>query len=499
MSTEHTGWFGSKKKQQEAERQQALAARKERARKQLIQKVNELANDPRFQVLTFDKLNWINPYSGQVVPTPFEPEKAVRDFLLQNRPWTTGKEPLPLMKLTQIVWIHYLMRNMQSEPHLKVFKGDNWLNPFTGRWITDVPLNEKGKPDGKTVTFLSKILNGDPICAQLKMLDNNTLDKLAAGIPQENIFQKEEDVDIYDGIIEEDESLYIDFKNLDQEAKTHTPLTNKTLSTGPIGHDSNTRLIARINAANTETLDTTPVHTVSGSSQQLRSVLLPNLPNVNLANARVHGREEYSDFTYATTMGSGQSLIIHGNISLPDTAGTAPYRDIETVFRKAAQVETDLAQLFKAVHHRVGEHFGYMLGIDCFALIIDTLDMHVELAIAGYSYALAGRMATDSLLNLVGEGGSSLGLSDGAGDDIEPLKFGLQEGDVLAFYTHGISDSEEARARLNAEFVRALTLHDEQNMEALLKSMAELLEEQGEVAGSLFGLSAAPFSDLDLL
>ncbi len=90
------GWMGRKKQAKEEQRQQALV------------------QDSRFQVLTFDKLNWINPYTGQIVSVPFDTEKAISDYLLQQ-PWKSGKEPLPLLKLTQIEWIHYLMRNMNSE------------------------------------------------------------------------------------------------------------------------------------------------------------------------------------------------------------------------------------------------------------------------------------------------------------------------------------------------------------------------------------------------
>lgn len=492
-----SGWKGRRQRQEGEQRQQALAERRKRARQQLIKRVEELSIDPRFQVLTFDKLNWINPYSGQIVSMPFDSDRAIRDYLLQHQPWQSGKEPLPLLKLTQIVWIHYLMRNIISEDYLHIFKGDNWLNPFTGQWISDVPLDAEGKPDSKTITFLSKILNGDPRCAQLQMIDRRELDRLAAAMPNQQAVEVAEHVDLYDGLIEDDESLYLDFNLMEKDGESYTPRSNPVVASAPPPNDEHTRLIQRINAAN-KRIPEAPLADVpqnTGSSQQLRSVLLPDLPNIRMSTRRVHGKEHYRDFTYAATMGSGQTLIIHGNLSLPQSEERAPYRDIESMLRRICQVESKLDGILQSLHLQLGQHFQYMLGLDCFALVIDTLDMHIELAVAGFDHALAARPGDGSLLNLIGDPVSTLGLSDESLGAVEYLSLELEADDVLLFYTHGLAADPAGEAELCAAFVRAMIGRDEPDVDGLMEQMSSQLEGGERIGGTLFALQALEVSD----
>ena len=327
MQTRKKGWFGAKNQEEEAKRSAAIAARKERSRKQVLEEVERLIKDPRFLVLTFDHLNWINPYTGQIVPTPFEPEKQARDYLIQHQPWKTEQALLPLPKLKQIAWIHYLMRNMQSEHYLGIFKGDYWLNPFSGTWVSDVPLNDQGKPDGETVKYLSKVLNADPRAATLNMLRPAELDRLATGLPDENPVEKEEHIDVYDGIIEEDESLYLNVDNLKQDA----------------GSESNVRLAAVVN----EMEDISGRQPVISSGEDALLSILPDLPGVDLNQALVDGYGETCDFAHSVTLNTGQTVIFHGSVCLPEHASEAPIQELRLMMDKAAKTENSVSALLQ--------------------------------------------------------------------------------------------------------------------------------------------------------
>ena len=483
------GWFGSKKNQEDEERRQAaMQERKRRARAQLMQHVESLLQDPRFLVLTFDRLNWINPYTGQIVATPFEPEKQARDFLLQHQPWKNEKALLPLVKLTQIAWIHYLMRNMQSEHYLTIFKGDNWLNPFSGEWISDVPLDEHGKPNGETVKYLSKALNGDAQSANQKMLSNAELDRRAASTPFENEVEKQEHIEIYDGLIEEDESLCLDIDNIKKESTGHTPLSNPKINVA--GEESDARLVAQIN----EMEDISGRQPIISSSQDALLTILPELPGLSLQQALVDGHSQHIDFAHSVILSDGKTLLLHGNVQVPDSASEAPVQQLRHIIDKAARFESEIPDILRLINQRVFQHFSGMLSVYAYAIRIDALDHHIDLGIAGMQQALAARLATGSLLNIIGESGPALGLQEDAFADYESLAFEMQSDDVLLLPSLGIYSDKMSQSLVGAAFVRALLNGGTQEPQETLDDVAEQLA--GADGGVLLMIAANEIDDL---
>src|SRR4051812_17356927 len=94
-----------------------------------------LDHDPLFQVLTVDRMAWIDPFSGTILSAQSGQHREVaRRHLQKNRPWL--RFTLRTMEDLQCIrWAHYLRNALESEGRLRIFRKDGlWLNPFSGEW-----------------------------------------------------------------------------------------------------------------------------------------------------------------------------------------------------------------------------------------------------------------------------------------------------------------------------------------------------------------------------
>jgi hypothetical protein len=140
-----------------------------------------LANDAAFRVLTMDGLGWIDPYTGQVLATPFGHEQEAVAYFTRQQPWTSLR-PKPLGELLALRWLHYLRANLEFVEALRIFKDDCWLNPYTGEWETSVPLFE-GRMVGDTVDAMARTLAACPEAQSGRMLEKFRIDQLVAKGP----------------------------------------------------------------------------------------------------------------------------------------------------------------------------------------------------------------------------------------------------------------------------------------------------------------------------
>ena len=141
---------------------------------------HQLAQDPAFRVLTVDGLNWVDPYSGTVVPAPFGFEEPALAWLRQHQPWKRDGQEVaakPLAELQFIRWVHYLKAHL-PEPELgwlRQFLPDGrWLNPFTGQPVAGI-MRDNGRITMDTVRQLAAVLRDCPPAQNGKPLDREIL------------------------------------------------------------------------------------------------------------------------------------------------------------------------------------------------------------------------------------------------------------------------------------------------------------------------------------
>ncbi len=141
-----------------------------------------LASDPAYRVLTMDGTGWIDPYTAQVVPTPFGHDLVSKRHLMRTKPWE-HLSVRPLSDLLTARWLHYLRAQLEFVPQLRVFAQGLWLNPYTGQWVPGVILDAQGRVNLRTIESMAQQL---ALCreAQIgRMLERAQLDALSTQGP----------------------------------------------------------------------------------------------------------------------------------------------------------------------------------------------------------------------------------------------------------------------------------------------------------------------------
>ena len=140
----------------------------------------QLTNNPAWQILSVDGLNWIDPFTGTVVPAPFGFEEPALAWLRQHRPWQRDGqvvEPKPLAELYFSRWVHWLKARLPDTEHgwLRQFLPDGrWLNPFTGEPIAGI-VRDNGRLTIDTVRQLAAVLRDCPQAQSGKPLAKEVL------------------------------------------------------------------------------------------------------------------------------------------------------------------------------------------------------------------------------------------------------------------------------------------------------------------------------------
>ena len=140
----------------------------------------QVTEEETFQVLTVDGLNWIDPYTGTVVPAPFGHQEPALAWLRQHRPWTKDGQPValkPLAELRYLRWVHWLKANLPdpAQSWLRQFLPDGrWLNPFTGQPVAGI-VRDNGRITMDTMRQLAALLRDCPPAQTGKPLSREQL------------------------------------------------------------------------------------------------------------------------------------------------------------------------------------------------------------------------------------------------------------------------------------------------------------------------------------
>ncbi len=139
--------------------------------------VAALKGEPAFKVMTVDGLNWIDPYSLEVIAAPFDYLEVALEHLVRTKPWLPNKQPHPLGDLQLHRWLLFLREHMEFESALRTFASDGrWLNPFNAQWV---PLARRsGAIDAAALTEMATVLMKCPEAQSGKLLDGYRLQEV---------------------------------------------------------------------------------------------------------------------------------------------------------------------------------------------------------------------------------------------------------------------------------------------------------------------------------
>ncbi|NRA39199.1 MAG: SpoIIE family protein phosphatase, partial [Planctomycetes bacterium] len=173
------------------------------------------------------------------------------------------------------------------------------------------------------------------------------------------------------------------------------------------------------------------------------------------------------------TLPNGQTFIIVGDISTVDESAIIPIKTIKPMLRKICRATHDLSDILCQFNKQLHHQYQQDITISCFAAIIDSLDQHLDLCVLNQQPALAARMATGSLLNLIGSPSPCIGQKDGNkfADQLDIINIQAETDDIIALYNNGCIHSQHAD--FYASFVAAVA--GQENIDA--QHIAQLLIE----------------------
>jgi hypothetical protein len=138
-------------------------AREQQRRERLWARIEVgLAEDPCFDVRTFDGVQWIDPFTGQGVPAPFDGHDVRLEVLSDEGHchWQNARLR-SIEDLRTEVWRIYLTEQAPEDQRLRLVGPDGcWYNPFSGAFLDDI--RPQDPPSAADLRAIAQNLALDP-------------------------------------------------------------------------------------------------------------------------------------------------------------------------------------------------------------------------------------------------------------------------------------------------------------------------------------------------
>jgi Stage II sporulation protein E (SpoIIE) len=350
-----------------------------------------IEKDPAFRLLTMDGQGWINPYTGEVFAAPFGHHDVALRHLAATTPWEQH-ELKPLKELLHYRWLHYLNEQVQFVEKLRIFQLGLWLNPYTGQWLSGVRL-ENGRMTATTIDDMARTLGKCEQAQTGMMLENTVLDQLISkGPPSAQ-------------------------EAFEQQTSPHRKLKAHT--------------------------------DFSAAKKQLVKLLAkpPKIPGYQVVlHYEPHAPIPRNVCDYIE-LDRDRILFVIGDLS-GDGPGAAFL--VEKALRTMRQLATqrmDLLDFFARLNDelRIDQVPGCSLGL--YAAILHTKFNSLTCLNMGFHPALLLNPQRDTSLQQIHTQGERLGIARGQTfrSTLRPLSLQLQAGDLIAFFSDGLSRAFNAR------------------------------------------------------
>jgi serine phosphatase RsbU (regulator of sigma subunit) len=499
-----SSWFGKNKdlKKEEEERiarELAAQAARDEAVNTLKSKIaNLVAQDSRFRFTTFDSLNWICPYTGRIINAPFDFEQVARRHLMQTRPFEGGKQPMSLLALRAIAWQHYLREQLQQDLRFGHFRGNRWLNPFTGDWIDNIPLGPNESILPETLSRLASALNANEASQRREFLDPDTvaerLRQADGGGPSapEAPPTVDTEVTVDDGtssqiLIQADEELQ--FIPPPVKAKPFTALPEESPYDPTDGWPDTDPIIRKQEEKSGEK----ERRYDSERARSVQSRLLPNIPTIPGLQFGVHFRPHDSisgDFYDIQRLTDGRVLVALGDVSGHGVQAGLVVQSTVKSLRFICKGCCDLGQIVCKLNQELLEDLLGDQFVTAWFAVIDPVELDLDCVWCGHHPMVAARPGNASFLNVVGQRSAALGVlkPELFARTVSPLHLDLQAGDLILEYTDGATEAmneereEFGEHRFFGQFVTSLLAEERLNVQRIVDELAEAVLAYGNNA-----------------
>ena len=391
--------------------------------------LDQLVNDPAFQLMSLDRSHWICPYTGRSVAAQGGRIPAARAYLERSAVWRS-MEPLPLKRLQVERWRHDLSHQLGREPRLRLFsrQGRGWLNPYTGDLVPDVSL-EDGQLSPKTITRMAEVLavcpaaNTSPMLPQDEILRRYHRTAAAAEASAEAIERAEAS--------DTSEVVWIGDVGTDSMRKTAT-LPAIQAPPNPAAHQERERV-------GTEDLS---------QAQRVQQRLLTGLPSVPGIGLGVHFAPRSGvggDFYHVERLNEDQLLLAVGDVSGHGVQAALVAATALKTLRFVLRGGAEPLAIVLACNDELKEDLLPGQFISLFLAVIDSVENTVTAICAGHHPGLLVNLAREFPVQRVGRPGMAIGL--GSRETLErmlkPVTLTLQPGDLLVQATDGLIEATD--------------------------------------------------------
>jgi hypothetical protein len=375
---------------------------------------HSLQNDPAFRVLTMDGLNWIDPYSGNLIPAPFGYEEVAKKYLCRHKPWNRMAAK-NLEDLLVLRWFHYLREHLEAVPALRIFHKGMWLNPYRGVWIPGITL-ENNKVTLRTIEDMARQLAVNKEAQTGKMIESWRIDRLVADGPP--------------------------------VSRGPTPIATARLVKPSVAKPVNapaTQLHTGrsasppSNATNSKLTRSTDFHQI----KQMLVKMLARPPRIPGLQTIVHYEPHSAisrDFYDIIQIDDEHLLLVVGDITGQGPGSALMVASTLKALRQIAKEKSDLIGIVCALSDKVRPDLLMDCQITLFAAIIDTVSRNLVYLSAGHHPALLLNKARETPMQQLGAQGEALGKSNAENfrRSLRPVQLQLETGDILVLYSDGL-------------------------------------------------------------
>jgi hypothetical protein len=440
-------WFDSRKPppQQELTPEEIAAQQREQQRQALLRKLDQaLTSDPAFKVMTVDGLNWICPFTGTRIPSPFGYQDPAREHLLKTQPWTQAKAK-KLDELQQFRWLLHLKEHLEFEPRMRMFHADGrWLNPYNGQWVRVGARDNRITPE--VLQDLALVLSKCPEAQSGQLMEVFKLEEVARASRLNN-------------------------------------------ATGQLpGASAGTNVTTRVSGsrAGATAKDTTTQSIKGGLDDDLeraKSIIEkmlttpPTIPGFNFVVHYEPQQQVGGDWYECLEIEPGRFFICLGDVTGHGVQGAMVVVAALKALRHILKHEKSLVDILARLNDDIKTDLLTGQFITMFAGILDVRETTFTCVLAGHHKSLLASSERAVVLEQVGNKGAALGLlsSEMFKRTLRPLALKLEPGDTLIAYTDGLTEAHNASGVEYGEmrFMGSIIGHLDQPYDEVVSAMVQ--------------------------
>ena len=439
-------WFDSRKPPppQELTPEEIAAQQREQQRLALLRKLDQaLTSDPAFKVMTVDGLNWICPFTGTRIPSPFGYQDPAREHLLKTQPWTNAKAK-KLEELLQFRWLLHLKEHLEYEPRMRIFHADGrWLNPYNGQWVRVGARENRITPE--VLQDLALVLSKCAEAQSGQMLDTFKLDEVVRA------------------------------SRLNDTAQLPGANAGTNVTTRVSG--------SRAGAAKDTTAKIKPAGNLDDDLERAKNIIekmLPSPPTIPGFNFVVHYEPQSQvggDWYECAEIEPGRFFICLADVTGHGVQGAMVVVAALKALRHILKQEKNLVDILVRLNDDVKSDLLTGQFITMCAGILDVKESTYTCVLAGHHKSLLASTVRATVLEQVGNKGAALGLlsSEMFKRTLRPLAIKLAPGDTLIAYTDGLTEAHNPSGVEYGEFrfMGSIISHLEQPYDEIVSVMVQ--------------------------